>query len=91
MIELTEVTKEYSKGVAALNGVNLKIDQGELRFYCRRQWFRKIDADPSAHEGAGAYFRNDCGKWSRTWEDYGIGRFQSIGDVLVLYIRISDF
>ena len=32
MIELTEVTKEYSKGVAALNGVNLKIDQGEFVF-----------------------------------------------------------
>ena len=29
MIELKEVTKEYSKGVAALNGINLKIDQGE--------------------------------------------------------------
>ena len=27
MIELKEVTKEYSKGVAALNGINLKIDQ----------------------------------------------------------------
>ena len=32
MIELTEVTKEYSKGVAALNGVNLTIDQGEFVF-----------------------------------------------------------
>ena len=32
MIELTEVTKEYSKGVSALNGVNLKIDQGEFVF-----------------------------------------------------------
>ena len=32
MIELTEVTKVYSKGVAALNGVNLKIDQGEFVF-----------------------------------------------------------
>ena len=28
MIELKEVTKEYSKGVAALNGVNLKVEQG---------------------------------------------------------------
>ena len=26
MIELREVTKEYSKGVAALNGVNLKVN-----------------------------------------------------------------
>lgn len=32
MIELTDVRKEYSKGVAALNGVNLKIEQGEFVF-----------------------------------------------------------
>ena len=32
MIELREVTKEYSKGVAALNGVNLKVEQGEFVF-----------------------------------------------------------
>ena len=32
MIELKDVTKEYSKGIAALNGVNLKIDQGEFVF-----------------------------------------------------------
>lgn len=32
MIELKEVTKEYSKGIAALNGVSLKIDQGEFVF-----------------------------------------------------------
>ena len=32
MIELTEITKEYSKGVAALNGINLKINQGEFVF-----------------------------------------------------------
>ncbi len=32
MIELNEVTKEYSKGIAALNGVNLKIDAGEFVF-----------------------------------------------------------
>ena len=32
MIELREVTKEYSKGVAALNGINLKIGQGEFVF-----------------------------------------------------------
>ena len=32
MIELREVTKEYSKGVAALNGINLKVDQGEFVF-----------------------------------------------------------
>lgn len=30
MIELREVTKEYSKGVAALNGINLKIEQVNL-------------------------------------------------------------
>ena len=32
MIELKEVTKEYSKGIAALNGINLKIDKGEFVF-----------------------------------------------------------
>ena len=32
MIELREVTKDYSKGVAALNGINLKIEQGEFVF-----------------------------------------------------------
>ena len=32
MIELKEVKKEYSKGIAALNGINLKIDQGEFVF-----------------------------------------------------------
>ena len=32
MIELTEVTKEYSKGVSALHGINLKIKQGEFVF-----------------------------------------------------------
>ncbi len=32
MIELKDVTKEYSKGVAALNGINLKIEQGEFIF-----------------------------------------------------------
>ena len=32
MIELREVTKEYSKGVAALNGISLKIEQGEFVF-----------------------------------------------------------
>ena len=32
MIELKEVTKEYSKGIAALNSVSLKIEQGEFVF-----------------------------------------------------------
>ncbi len=32
MIELKEVTKEYAKGIAALNGVSLKIDKGEFVF-----------------------------------------------------------
>lgn len=32
MIELKDVTKEYSKGIAALNGVSLKIEQGEFVF-----------------------------------------------------------
>ena len=32
MIELKDVKKEYSKGVAALNGINLKVEQGEFVF-----------------------------------------------------------
>lgn len=32
MIELRNVTKEYSKGNAALNGVSVKIEQGEFVF-----------------------------------------------------------
>ncbi len=32
MIELRDVTKEYSKGIAALDGVNIKIEQGEFVF-----------------------------------------------------------
>jgi cell division transport system ATP-binding protein len=32
MIELREVTKEYSEGIAALNRVSLKIEQGEFVF-----------------------------------------------------------
>lgn len=32
MIELKDVTKEYAKGNAALNGVSLKIEQGEFVF-----------------------------------------------------------
>ncbi len=32
MIELKEVTKEYSKGIAALNGISLTIDPGEFVF-----------------------------------------------------------
>lgn len=32
MIELKEVTKEYAKGIAALNGVSLKVEQGEFVF-----------------------------------------------------------
>ncbi|MEF9840602.1 MAG: cell division ATP-binding protein FtsE [Lachnospiraceae bacterium] len=32
MIELNDITKEYSKGNAALNGVSVKIEQGEFVF-----------------------------------------------------------
>ena len=32
MIEFKDGTKEYSKGIAALNGVNLKIEKGEFAF-----------------------------------------------------------
>ena len=32
MIELKDVKKEYTKGIAALNGINLKIEKGEFVF-----------------------------------------------------------
>ena len=32
MIELKDVTKEYSKGIAAINGISLTIEQGEFVF-----------------------------------------------------------
>ena len=32
MIELKEVTKEYSKGIAALNGISIKVEPGEFVF-----------------------------------------------------------
>lgn len=32
MIELKDVTKEYQKGIVALNGINLSIEQGEFVF-----------------------------------------------------------
>ncbi len=32
MIELKDVTKEYSKGIAALNGISIKIEPGEFVF-----------------------------------------------------------
>ena len=37
MIELKNVTKEYTKGNAALNGVSVKIERGEFVFIVGRQ------------------------------------------------------
>ena len=59
MIELKDVTKEYSKGIAALNGISLTIEQGEFVFYRRRQWVRKIDFDSFADERVGSDIRNN--------------------------------
>ena len=52
MIELREVTKEYSKGVAALNGINLKIEQGEFVFIVGDSGSGKSTLIQSDHEGA---------------------------------------
>ena len=59
MIELREVTKEYSKGVAALNGINLKIEQGEFVFIVGDS-----GSGTSDHEGVRSYFRHDHCKWT---------------------------
>ncbi len=61
MIELTEVTKEYSKGVSALNGINLKIKQGEFVFIVG-----EINPYPSDYEGIGTYIRYDYCEWTRS-------------------------
>ena len=68
MIELKEVTKEYSKGVAALNGINLKIEQGELCCSGRRQWVRKVNSDSSDDERTGTYVWKYCSKWTESGE-----------------------
>ena len=64
MIELREVTKEYSKGVAALNGINLKIEQGEFVFIVGDSGSGKSTSDSSDHEGVRSYFRHDHCKWT---------------------------
>ena len=59
MIELKEVTKEYSKGIAALNGINLQIEQGEFVFIVGDSGSGKSTLITSDHEGAGTYVRYD--------------------------------
>ena len=58
MIELKDVTKEYSKGIAALNGISLTIEQGEFVFIVG-EWVGKIDFDSFADERAGSNIRNN--------------------------------
>ena len=74
MIEFKDVTKEYSKGIAALNGVNLKIEKGEFAFIVGGQRFREIHADPFTVKGAGSdqrqhYCQRSELKSSETQED----------------------
>lgn len=57
MIELKDVTKEYSKGISALNGINLKIEQGEFVFIVGDSGSGKSTLIKLIHEGAGAYIR----------------------------------
>ena len=51
MIELRNVTKEYSKGNSALNGVSVKIERGEFVFIVGRQRLGKVYPDSFDHEG----------------------------------------
>lgn len=59
MIELKEVTKEYSKGIAALNGINLRIEQGEFVFVVGDSGSGKSTVDTSSDEGDRTNVRYD--------------------------------
>ena len=66
MIELKEVTKEYSKGIAALNGINLRIEQGEFVFVVGDKKDGQPEGDRSSNQ------RNGAGEkrfWNRVWCD----------------------
>ena len=59
MIELRKVTKEYSKGNAALNGVSVKIERGEFVFIVGDSGSGKSTPDQAYHERAESDGRYD--------------------------------
>ena len=65
MIELKDVTKEYSKGVAALNGVSVKIEQGEFVFIVGDSGSGNL-LDQVDHERIGPDIRHDHREWTES-------------------------
>lgn len=90
MIELNEVTKEYSKGIAALNGVNLKIDAGEFVFIVGDSGSGKStliklimkELEPTS----GTIIVN-----GKVWEDSNTDISPNTEERLALYFRTSVF
>ena len=90
MIELKEVTKEYSKGIAALNGINLRIEQGEFVFVVgdsgsgKSTLIRLLMKEIEPTSGTIIVNGQNLNRMKHA-------RFRSTEEESALYSRISDF